>query len=183
MTIAISTTLFSCNKLKKKQYEVANKTKAKNTTYRMTDLKRLIKENDTWTNAEGENDGTIFLLRFRPHLEHFIKTKKFNKRLTIFWQYESGNKSLLPSETEMSLMENVENVLVKALERDAQSVLAFVYTGQNQREWHWYSADIKETALRLNKALAEFNKLPIELSSTDDPDWSEYNAVLEGAKE
>ena len=32
----------------------------------MDDLKSLITVNDNWTNAEGENDGEPFLLRFRP---------------------------------------------------------------------------------------------------------------------
>ena len=87
----------------------------------------------------------------------------------------------MPHQQEMELMENVENNLVNSLEDDLQSVLAFVYTGQNKREWHWYSSDITETEKRLNNVLADFDKLPIELSEEDDPDWSEYNEVLEGA--
>jgi hypothetical protein len=149
----------------------------------MDNLKQLITDNDTWTNAEGENDGTPFLLRFRPHLQDFIATNKYNKRLTILWRYKSHDSSLMPSNDEMGLMKEVEDALVDILENDIQSVLTFVYTGQNQREWHWYSVDINETGKRLNKALSAFNKLPIELSSEEDPDWSEYNAVLEEAED
>lgn len=147
----------------------------------MDKLKRLITDEDIWTGAEGENDGTPFLLRFRPHLQGLIATNQYNKRLTILWHYNSDDSSLMPSDGEMELMQNVEDALINILESDAQSVLAFVYTGQNQREWNWYSTDINETRKRLNEALAEFDKLPIELSAEDDPEWSEYNAVLEGA--
>jgi hypothetical protein len=147
----------------------------------MDNLRQLITDGDTWTSAEGENDGAPFLLRFRPHLQDFIATNKYNKRLTILWQYNSNDTSLMPSGKEIELMEDVENTLVNTLESDVQSVLAFVYTGQNQREWHWYSIDINETVKRLNEALSNFEELPIELSAEDDPDWSEYNVVLEGA--
>jgi hypothetical protein len=149
----------------------------------MDNLRQRITENDTWTSAEGENDGTPFLLRFRPHLQDFIATNKYNKRLTILWNYNSEDSSLMPSNDEMDSMKDVEDILVDNLENDIQSVLAFVYTGQNQREWHWYSSDINVTGKRLNKALSGFDKLPIEISSEDDPDWSEYNAVLEGAND
>ena len=134
-----------------------------------------------WTDAEGENNGTPFILRFRPHLQDFISTNKYNKRLTILWHYNSDDSSLMPSDKEMELMEDVENALVDILEDDVQSILAFVYTGQNQREWYWYSTDINETGKRLNEALSKFDKLPIELSSDDDPGWTEYYTVLEGA--
>ena len=147
----------------------------------MNKLIQLVTEDDIWTAAEGENDGTPFILRYRPNLQDFLTTKKYNKRLVLIWLYDSDNSSLMPSNEEMELMEEVENSLVDILEKDVQSVLAFVYTGQNQKEWHWYSSNIEETGKRLNAALAGFDKLPIELSSEDDPDWGEYNSVLAGA--
>jgi hypothetical protein len=147
----------------------------------MNNLKQLITDNDTWSAGEGENEGTPFILRYRPHLQDFIATKKFNKHLTITWQYESDDDLLLPTDEDIDLMQEVENALVDTFETDLQCVLAFVYIGQNQKEWHWYSSDIKETGLRLNKALDNFDELPLDLSSEDDPDWEEYKAVLEGA--
>ncbi len=149
----------------------------------MENLKQLITDGDTWTGAEGENDGTPFLLRFRPHLQAFITTNKYNKRLTILWHYKSDDSSLMPSDAQMEQMQDVEDALVEKLESDVQSVLAFVYTGQKQREWHWYSTDINETGKRINEALSDFDELPIELSAEDDPKWNEYSAMLEGVEE
>ena len=71
--------------------------------------------------------------------------------------------------------------MVDILEEDIQAVLAFVYTGQNKREWHWYSSNIDGTETRLNEIISEFNKLPIELSAKDDPNWTGYNEVLKSA--
>ncbi|WP_132055690.1 DUF695 domain-containing protein [Pseudocnuella soli] len=147
----------------------------------MDNLIKLVNENDLWSVAEGENDGTPFLLRFRPHLNDFIETKKYNKKLTIALPYISDNDSLMPTDEETELFSNIEDALVDVLENDVQAVLTFVYTGQNQKEWHWYSTDINETGKRLNDALSNFDRLPLELTAEDDPDWNEYNSVLEGA--
>ena len=147
----------------------------------MDKLKSLITDQETWTAAEGENDSVPFLLRFRPNLQAFIATKNYNKRLTLLWNYDSDDVSLMPDKETMELMEKVESSLVDILESDLQSILSFVYLGHNQKEWHWYSSDIVETGKRLNEALSNFDVLSIELSSEDDPEWNEYNAVLEGA--
>jgi len=147
----------------------------------MDNLIQLLNEKDLWSVAEGENEGTPFLLRFRPHLNEFIETKRYNERLTIVFPYDSDDDSLMPTDEETELLSDIEDALVEVLEKDVQAVLAFVYTGQNQKEWHWYSTDISETGRRLNDALSNFGKLPLELSAEDDPDWIEYNSVLEGA--
>jgi hypothetical protein len=146
----------------------------------MEQLKKILSE-DIWTLAEGENGGTPFILRYRPNLQPFIDTNQYNKRLIILWSYDSDNDSLIPSEADMNYMSSVEDRLIKVLENDLHTILAFVYTGQNKREWHWYSKDIIETGTRLNSVLNEFEKLPIELNAEDDPLWNEYNGVLGGA--
>lgn len=146
----------------------------------MGNLIQLVNEKDLWSVAEGENDGIPFLLRFRPHLNDFIETRRYSKRLTVLLPYDSDNDSLMPTDEQTELFRNIEDALVDILESDVQAVLAFVYTGQNQKEWHWYSTDINETGKRLNDVLSNFDRLPLELSAEDDPDWSEYNSVLEG---
>lgn len=144
----------------------------------MDELKLLITDEDNWIYAEGENGGTVFQLRYRPQLQKFIATEKYLTRLTICWNYKSDNSVLLPNDDDMKLMEDVENCLVDIFEDDLQCILAFVYTGQNKKEWHWYSSDIAETGKRLNLALSEFDVLPLTLTSTHEPEWDEYNLVL-----
>ena len=149
----------------------------------MDRLKILITEQETWTLSKGENDGFPFILRFRPNLKEFSITKEYCERIILLWKYNSTDNSLLPTEEEMDLMEEVENSLVEILENDLQAILSFVYSGQNKKEWHWYSRNIDETCKRINDALSGFEILPIELLLEDDPEWSEYNAVIDGAED
>ena len=68
----------------------------------------MIRINDTWTGIEGANEeGVPFLVRIRPYLQNFIKTKKYKKRLDILWAYKSDKISLMPDEKDMKLMADV----------------------------------------------------------------------------
>jgi hypothetical protein len=144
----------------------------------MQNLKLLVTKNDTWSNSEGENEGIPFLIRFRPHLQKFEQSKKFNYRVLIEWNYNSKSKSQMPDDIEINSMRKFENSLVKHLENDLQAVLSFVYTGGGRREWNWYSQDINLTQDRLDKVLSTLGPLPVKIMSFDEPNWDEYNDVL-----
>ena len=140
----------------------------------------MMKLDDSWIGREGEIDGIPFLLRFRPHLQNFIDAESYNTRLEITWNYESTAASQMPGAHDHKLMVQVEDALVSDFESDFIAVLAFAYTGHNQKVWTWYTCDIGLTGIRLNKVLAEFERLPIDLSSQNDPDWLDYLDVVEG---
>lgn len=146
-------------------------------------LKSIITEEDTWTMAEGENAGTPFIVRFRPHLQPFINTHQYVKRLIILWNYTSEDEYLFPTPEDADLMADVEERLIQQLEANAQTVLAFVYTGQDRREWHWYTSDMASAQEQLNEALSHFDKLPLELTAEEDANWDEYLSILEGMEE
>ncbi|GAA4314927.1 DUF695 domain-containing protein [Nibribacter koreensis] len=146
-------------------------------------LKALITQDDTWSMAEGENAGTPFLVRFRPHLQPFINTHQFTKRLIILWNYVSEDEYLFPTPEDADMMADAEERLIHHLEANAQTVLAFVFTGQERREWHWYTSDMAVAQEQLNEALSYFGPLPLELTAEDDPDWEEYLSILEGMED
>lgn len=145
-------------------------------------LKKLLTEDDTWATGEGENEeGVPFILRYRINLHDFAETGEYNTGLVILWNYTPEDDSLMATADDMDLMGKVEDSLVAALEGDLQAVLAFVFTGLSQREWHWYTNDVEESGRRINEALSEFDELPLELSAEEDPEWTEYFAILDGA--
>ena len=150
-----------------------------NTSSSPEHLRALLTVADTWSMAEGENSGTPFLLRFRPHLHPFIDTQRYTQRLIILWNYDSEEDHLFPTGDDLDLMEDVEGKLIEHLEAQAQTVLAFVYTGQNRREWHWHTSDVLVAQERVNEALSYFERLPIELTVEEDAQWEEYLSILE----
>jgi hypothetical protein len=135
---------------------------------------------DTWAGLEFYNEEEVpVLVRFRPYLQNFIDTGFYNRRMDIIWVYNSPDNNLLPHETDLDLMQKVEDALVDILEQDNQTILTFTFTGESEKWWAWYTTDIDIAGERLNAALAQFEPLPITITVDDDPDWGEYNGVLE----
>lgn len=137
---------------------------------------------DAWITAEGNEKGKPSLLRFRPNLERCLADPGYPRRLTITWIFDSGNSSGLPSSEQIDDMRAFEDAIIDALDPDRCGVLAFVFTGDGVRQWHFYIRNTQEVGKRINAALSGFPRLPIELSAEDDDDWSELQKVLRMCK-
>ncbi len=133
---------------------------------------------DIWVGFEGVMNDHPFLIKARESMVDFNTSKEYNHRVDILWRYESAETALMPPEHLMDEMEKAEHSLIAFLENDLQAVLSFVYLGNNQKVWYWYSKDIEETAKRINGALEHFGKLPVELFAHEDPYWEQYKNVM-----
>lgn len=134
---------------------------------------------DNWFGLDGIDNGLPFLIRGRENLNNFRETKSYKIRIDICWTYNSTDISLMPGEEDLDLMNRVEDLLVQNLEIDLLAILSFVYTGNNQKVWYWYSQNTEKTVERINSVLMKFEELPIKLFSAFDPEWEEYNNILD----
>jgi len=135
-----------------------------------------------WSIAKGTNPDKPTVLRFRPNLAAFIGDARYPRRLIIFWSFEGG-PSGLPDHGQAEEMGAFEDAIIAALDPDRLAILAFVFTASGQREWHFYVSDVGQVGERINEALAGKPIFPIELHVEDDPDWSEFAAVIQGCSE
>jgi hypothetical protein len=136
---------------------------------------------DTWVAIEAFNDqeNTPLLVRYRPNLVNFVKTGTYLWRMDVIWTYEPVYETLMPLPEVHDYISAVEDALIETFEDDHQTILAFVFTGEGERWWAWYTTDIDIAGERLNHALSEFDELPIEITVSDDPEWEEYFGVME----
>jgi len=134
-------------------------------------------ETSSWNIAEGESDGKVRLIRYRPDLEPYIGSPDYPKRLVIIWDYEIGNTSGMPSEQQIEEMKSFEDALVGTLDPERLAILTFVLTCNGCREWHYYVSDIEKIGPKINSALSTFPKLPIHLQVEDDPDWEQVSML------
>ena len=85
----------------------------------------------------------------------------------------------MPSEALAGKMEEVQEVLRKAMEKDKLSILTGVYTGGEERIWVYYTRTVRVFGERLNEALAPFEMLPLSIYTEVDPEWEEYLDMYE----
>ena len=69
----------------------------------------------------------------------------------------------MPDEAEAKRVEEPQEALQKAMEKDKLSILTGVYTGDGARTWIFYTRNIPAFGERLNQALAPFEQLPITI--------------------
>lgn len=127
--------------------------------------------------SEGES-GNLVAVSGRDELTEFIQSGKFKERVEITWKYEGDEKGM-PSDALAELMENVQETLRKAMEKDKLSILTAVYTGGGEKVWVFYTRTVRIFGERLNEALAAFELLPISIYTEVDPEWEEYLDMYE----
>ena len=80
-------------------------------------------------------------------------------------------------------MDRMEDLLASLVEKPGASVLALVSTGENLREWTFYTNSEDEFFVELNKALAGQPQFPIEIHAAPDPQWSTFERFRKGVRE
>ena len=134
---------------------------------------------DAWNIAKGKNPERPTVLRFRPSLQASLGNEAYPRRLMIVWKFEPADATGMPTDTQSADMKDFEDMLLDTLDPDRLAVLAFVYTADGSREWHFYLSDVSEVGIRINKALANIPQLPIELTVEDDPNWEELGQIFQ----
>src|SRR5262249_7489606 len=102
-------------------------------------------------------------------------------RIIIVWKYKSEKGQ--PMSEDHQRMNQLEDMLESVLNEDGFATLALVSTGEDLREWTYYTKSGTEFMARLNYALAEVTPFPIEIQPASDPDWEMYDRFKAGVKE
>jgi Family of unknown function (DUF695). len=138
-----------------------------------------MKLTDKWFSAvSGDENDKLVIVTGRDDIMDFVKSGKFKERAEIYWKYE-GDVQGMPSEELSAQMEQVEEVLRKAMEKDKLAILTGVYTGGGQKTWVFICRTVRVFGERLNEALSSFDLLPIEIYTEKDPNCEEYLDMLE----
>lgn len=133
----------------------------------------------TWWTAptQSENDRLI-MVTGRKDVEAFRSNPKFNIRVEVTWPYE-GDATGMPDLATSTLMEETQDKLTEAFEKDPVAVLTGIFTGDNERNWIFYTLSTHIFGRKLNEALKDMPVLPISIYCENDPDWLEYDEMSE----
>ncbi|MEO7213541.1 DUF695 domain-containing protein [Mucilaginibacter sp.] len=134
---------------------------------------------DNWTGAEGSNaEGIPVMVRYRQNLRGFIDSGDYPTKIEIHWKYDTDEASEMPAPGEADIIDDFETALIYALEDDRQSILTSVITGQGEKRWAWYTSNADSAQERIDTVLLDFERLPITITKTEDPNWDDYFAFI-----
>lgn len=138
----------------------------------------MSKANDWWTAPTESENGRLIMVTGRRDIAEFRNNPRFNIRVEITWKY-NGDASGMPDYETSSLMEKVQESLEQIFKKDPVAILTGIYTGDNERNWIFYTLSTHIFGRKINEALASFEILPISIYCENDSDWNEYQEMKE----
>lgn len=138
----------------------------------------MAKEAEWWTSPQESESGRIILVTGRKDVEKFRNNKKYSIRVEISWKY-SGQEDGMPDYGTALLMEQVTERLEAVFLKDPVAVMTGIFTGDDERDWVFYTLSTNIFGKKLNEALADLPLLPLEIICENDPDWDAYKEMSE----
>lgn len=138
----------------------------------------MAKEKDWWTSPTESESGRLVMVTGRRDVDKFRDNPRYNIRVEVTWKY-AGDASGMPDVATSTLMSDVQEALETIFEKDPVAVLTGVYTGDNERNWVFYTLSTHIFERKINEALSGFELLPITIYTENDPDWAEYSEMKE----
>lgn len=133
-----------------------------------------------WFSSLGETEkGDSIFITGRDDIEAFKDSGKFKQRVEIYWKYTADSKGM-PLEQDAKLINEVQETLQKAMEKDKLAILTGIYTGDGERTWVFYVRTSQIFGERLNTTLQHWEQLlPITIYVENDSEWNEYREMYE----
>ena len=135
--------------------------------------------NDQWFAAEAQRDGLPLFMRGRGQLHNLIGLKTHSSLIRITWQFEASNASGMPDKQLHKNMQELENTLFDVLEAQGLCIFFSIYLHNGVKEWSAYCSDTKAVIEQMNQTLGNHEKHQINIGYRDDPEWEEYQLLLE----
>jgi hypothetical protein len=136
-----------------------------------------------WATAvsKHQSSGRAIVFRYvRVFPTGFIKDE-YPVRIILQWKYQS--ETGMPQTAERERMERLEDLLQPSVEASGLSTLAIVSTGENLREWIYYTKSEPQFFAALNRALGQEARFPIEIHAAPDAVWHTYETFRIGVRE
>jgi hypothetical protein len=129
---------------------------------------------EVWATAISTNsaNGRRIIFRYAKELRPSFDRSAQPDRIIIVWKYVSANGQ--PNSDEHRNMDQLEDALEGALQGSRIATLALVSTGENLREWTYYTKSADRFGDLFDLATEDMPPFPIEIHTAHDPTWSMY---------
>ena len=133
--------------------------------------------NGTWWTAPAQSEGgRLILVTGRKDVEKFRSNPRFSIRVEVKWAYV-GDASGMPDLATSELMEKATDSINNVLAHDPVAVMTGIFTGDDERDWIFYTLSTHIFEKKINEALADLPLLPLSINAENDPNWEAYDEM------
>lgn len=138
----------------------------------------MTEKDDRITAPATDDNGNTIIVTAITDVEKFRSKPKYAIRVEITLPYSADSLGF-PEAKDAELLETITANFEKLLKGKNTAVLTGIYTGASERNWVFYTFNTDIFNRFLNHALADLPLLPLRISAENDPDWAEYDEMLE----
>lgn len=131
-----------------------------------------------WTAPAQAESGRTVIVTGRDRLDPIRDKGTYSSRIEITWKYDAKPDGM-PSDEDAELMGEATDAMKAAFDADPVAVMTGIYTGDGERDWIFYTRNLRVFGFVLNKALSELPTIPIVIEAYSDPEWEEYDNMRE----
>lgn len=136
-------------------------------------MSKLNISEDWWSSPTESESGRLVIVTGHGKLGNVRATGEYSTRVEVSWSYDAQPDGM-PGLSDSRLMERATDALLAAFKSGEVAVCTAIVTGDGQRDWVFYTRNLRSFGRVLNSALAPLPPMPLEFSATDDPQWEEY---------
>lgn len=140
----------------------------------------MAKKNDWFTIPADDGNGQTVIVTGRRDVEAYRAKPRNSIRVEVTMPYAPGPLGF-PDEESSRLMEAATEAMMAALKGKNTALMTGIYTGAGERNWVFYTFSTEVFGRFLNAALADLPTLPLTIYAENDPDWAEYDEMMECA--
>ena len=129
-----------------------------------------------WTAPTESESGRLIMVTGQKDVDTFRNNPRYCIRIEVSWRYD-GLPDGMPDEAVAKMMEKAHDALLGVFAKDPVAVMTGVYTGDDERDWIFYTTSTHIFGRKLNEALADLPVLPLQIYAENDPDWAEYDEM------
>lgn len=128
-----------------------------------------------------ENDLPVIVKFVNEFPENHLRIK-FPMLTVISWKYEGETNNGMPLTETNEKMIVLEDAIENTMDSSKQYLDAYSRTGNNLKEFVYYSSSQDQFMTLLNETLVTHERYPIEINFYDDPEWNEFKKLIEDFK-
>lgn len=128
-----------------------------------------------------ENDLPVIVKFVNEFPENHLRIK-FPMLTVISWKYEGETNNGMPLTETNEKMIVLEDAIENTMDSSKQYLHAYSRTGNNLKEFVYYSSSQDQFMTLLNETLVTHERYPIEINFYDDPEWNEFKKLIEDFK-
>jgi len=121
--------------------------------------------------------GKPVIYSFENYLPEANTIEDFPTLVVIKWEYDGSKNNGMPTKAAQELIYKLEDAL-NSISDDEGSFRAYARTGNNLREFVYYTIDQPAFLHLFNQAVVNHPRYPIEITFYQDPNWTDYKKLM-----